>query len=341
MVLPDDNTKEKAETTLFKDREWSLVDGEICRVLNFIPVAEIKNGKVSSLSSTTPYASIHFECRKLPQIATGYITHKTDFTHLWKVFKERTVRQDQEVLFFWSKKHYRSYAKLFSVFLPRMRVMVCRKGAYQLHDPSFNPELNGEARFKAMAPIVDWKPEVMEETWEREFTSDSRRQSIPVSQLGHDLAEMTLDSLSLEEVSNKLFTQSGESLKIDDCMRNEWLILLMFSAKSGIQNADIQPDVMTSILDHYHYSIYQTKFNNDQERADFEQLVRNRYSSYRDIFNKHMTKPLEELGIFVSKQLMQSADIVLALLIAEFFLIHAESSRKFAEDVYKEFDLEM
>jgi len=162
MILPDNNTEEHPEITFLKDSEWSLIDGEICRVLDFIPTAVIKGGKVSSLSITVPYAAVHFECMKLPQIATGYITHKIDFTHLWKAFKERTIQQDEEVLFFWSKKHYKSYAKLFSAFLPRMWVMVCHQGAYQLHAPSFKPELDGEARWKATAPIEDWKPKVME-----------------------------------------------------------------------------------------------------------------------------------------------------------------------------------
>jgi hypothetical protein len=161
MILPYDNTKEQPQIAFLKDSEWSRIEGEICRVLDFIPMAKIKNGKISPLSSTTPYASIHFECRKLPQIATGYITHKIDFTHLWIAFKERTIPPDEEVLFFWSKKHYKSYTKLFSAFLPKMWVMVCPKGAYQLHNPCFKPELNGEAWWKAIAPIEDWKPKVM------------------------------------------------------------------------------------------------------------------------------------------------------------------------------------
>jgi hypothetical protein len=93
---------------------------------------------------------------------TGFITHKIDFMHLWMAFKERTIQQNEEILIIWSKKYYKSYAKLFSAFMPRMWVMVCPKGAFELYtDPSYRPELKGEARWNAKKPIVDWKPKVM------------------------------------------------------------------------------------------------------------------------------------------------------------------------------------
>lgn len=162
-IIADKDIKEPSEITLLKDSQWSLVDGEICRVLDFNPMmSEVKNGKVLSLDRTAPYASIHLECKKLPGIITGFITNKTDIIHLWMAFKERTIQQNEEVLIFWTKKHYKSYAKLFSIFLPKMWVMVCPKGAFELYDPSYRPELQGEARWKAKAPITDWKPEVME-----------------------------------------------------------------------------------------------------------------------------------------------------------------------------------
>ena len=161
-ICPDKDTKEQSGITLLKDSQWCLVDGEICRVLDFIPMGLIKNGKIMSLNRSTPYASIHLECKKLSDKITAFITHKMDFTHLWMAFKERTIQQNEEVLIIWSKKHYKSYAKLFSTFMPRIWVMVCPKGAFELYtDPSYRPELQGEARWNAQKPIADWKPEVM------------------------------------------------------------------------------------------------------------------------------------------------------------------------------------
>ena len=152
-----------AETILRKDSEWSVIDGEACKVIEFTPFAKIENGKIVAPNKTEPYASVILECKKLPQNAEGLITHKLDFQHLWTAFKGRGVGQNEEVIIFWSKKHLKSYAKMLSVFMPKLWVMVCPKGAFELMtNPKSRPELQGEARFLAERPIAEWKPEVME-----------------------------------------------------------------------------------------------------------------------------------------------------------------------------------
>ena len=162
-IPADKDIKEQSKVPLLKDSQWSVIDGELCRVIDFTPLGLIKDGKVLALNKTTPYASITLECRKLPKKITGFICHKMDFMHLWSAFKERGIKQDEEVLIFWSKKHYKKLYKIFSAFLPRLWVMVCPKGAFELEvDPGYKPELTGEARWNATKPITDWKPEVME-----------------------------------------------------------------------------------------------------------------------------------------------------------------------------------
>lgn len=162
-IIAYKNIKEQSEVTLLKDREWSVIDGELCRVIDFVPLCLIKNGKVLALNKPTPYASVHVECKKLPTKITGFICHKIDFMHLWMAFKERTVKQDEEVIIIWTKKHYKKIYKIFSAFMPRLWVMICPNGAFELKvNPSYKPELTGEARWKATKPIIDWKPEVME-----------------------------------------------------------------------------------------------------------------------------------------------------------------------------------
>lgn len=147
---------------LLKDSQWSMIDGELCRVIDFVPFGLIKDGKVLALNKTTPYASVTIECKKLPEKITGYICHKMDFMHLWLALKERGVKQDEELLIIWSKRHYKNYAKIFSGFLPRLWVMICCKGSFELeNDLNYKPELKGEARWNAAKPVVYWKPEVM------------------------------------------------------------------------------------------------------------------------------------------------------------------------------------
>jgi hypothetical protein len=134
------SSKEQSEVTLLKDSQWGVIDGELCRVINFVPLGSIKDGKVLPLNKKTPYGSITLECKKLPGKITGFITHKIDFKHLWLAFKERGIKQDEEVLILWSKKQYKKIYKIFSAFLPRLWVMICPKGAFELEtNPDYKP----------------------------------------------------------------------------------------------------------------------------------------------------------------------------------------------------------
>ncbi len=154
---------------LRKDNEWGIIDGEPCRVIEFTPSASIQDKKVITSNKTEPYAFVILECKKLPDRIKGFICHKIDFQHLWAAFKERGVQQDEEVIILYSKKQLKNYAKIFSAFMPRLWVMICKKGAFELMteeierktDTNWKPELSGEARWNAIKPIAEWKPEVM------------------------------------------------------------------------------------------------------------------------------------------------------------------------------------
>ena len=147
---------------LLKDSQWSAIDGELCRVVDSVPIASVKGGKILAIGKT-PYASVVLECEKWPTKIKGFITHKVDFIHLWTAFKERTIKQDEEVIIVWSKKNYKNIIyKIISNLMPKLWVMVCPKEAFELAtNPDYKPELKGEARWNATGPIIDWKPEVM------------------------------------------------------------------------------------------------------------------------------------------------------------------------------------
>ncbi|MDD4989839.1 MAG: hypothetical protein PHW31_00840 [Candidatus Pacebacteria bacterium] len=151
------------EIILRKDNEWSVIDGDPCRIIKFTPLVSVESGRVVVSNKTAPYASIILECKKLPQQTKGFICHKMDFQHLWTAFKERGVQQDEEVIIFWSKKHFKGFTKIFSAFMPRLWVMIYKKGAFELiTNFDSQPELQGEARFLAEKPIIEWKPKVMD-----------------------------------------------------------------------------------------------------------------------------------------------------------------------------------
>lgn len=175
------------------DDDWSAIDGEICRVVEFFPLsANMRDGCVDVSDHSTPYASVVFECPSITGKATGFITHKIDFAMLWAAFNERTqvkgafadvqydakgggpdllensklarhgVALNEEVWFVWTKKRYKWWACFTKKLFPRLLVMVCPKGAYEIANyQNFMPELRGEARFLAERPLVTWTPEVM------------------------------------------------------------------------------------------------------------------------------------------------------------------------------------
>lgn len=153
----------KSEITLLKDSEWAKIDGEVCRIIDFNPLAAVKNGKTRRVD-VMPYASITFECKKVSEKISGFINYSEDFQHLWAVFKERGVKNNEEVLIIWSRNHYTfKWVKIFSFLLPKLRVMICPKGAYELiTDDTWKSELTGEARAKASMPVLDLKSKIME-----------------------------------------------------------------------------------------------------------------------------------------------------------------------------------
>lgn len=152
---------DSSKTQLLTDKQWSVIDGEVCRATDF-------DDTISHLNKSMPYVSITIECVKLPNKAKGFITHKIDFLNLQKAFndpliKEGLDKQYTEVIFTWTKKHYKNKVySLFSHTMPKLIVMICPKGAFELMtDQNYKPELQGEARFLAEKPIVEFKPEVM------------------------------------------------------------------------------------------------------------------------------------------------------------------------------------
>jgi len=156
------------ELRLDTDREWAVIDGEPCRVLAFTPFSLIKNGKVLAGKPTDPYphAILTLECKKVQGIIKGYVWHKIDFRHLWEVFETRTVKENEEVIIFWTKRNYKYFwGRYLSYFLPKLRVDIYRKGwlEYMADPKNWEPESGERPSAKEMlTPIVSLKWEGME-----------------------------------------------------------------------------------------------------------------------------------------------------------------------------------
>lgn len=133
----------QSEIILLKDKEWSLIDGELCLITNFTPFmgSAVKDGVVISPDTSTPYASVEVKCKKAKKI-TGFITHKIDFSNLWAAFKERGFdKEKEEILIYWTAKRYKyKFYQAISNFLlailggtpmPKLIVMICPKDTYK------------------------------------------------------------------------------------------------------------------------------------------------------------------------------------------------------------------
>lgn len=161
--MPQSKKSDKSTNTLRKDGEWKAIDSKLCRVIDFEPSrASIENGKIIAADRATPYASLVLECEDGCSYK-GLITQKIDFANLWNAFRERGISENEEVIIAWSNKRYKyKWLRLFSVFLPKLWVMICPKGAFKLMtDPRYRPELSGEARWNAQKPVVELKSDLM------------------------------------------------------------------------------------------------------------------------------------------------------------------------------------
>ena len=151
------------ETGLIRDSDWEPLDGEVCRVIEFTPLAGRMEGTKVKSSSMWAYASIELESPVLAGPTTGFITHKIDFKHLSEAFSRSENEPDTEVLIFWTRQHYKPGVKLFGRLMPRMWVMLCHKNAYEVWtDEAYRAELDTSEQVRARTPIAQWKPDVMQ-----------------------------------------------------------------------------------------------------------------------------------------------------------------------------------
>ncbi|KKQ80805.1 MAG: hypothetical protein UT02_C0002G0030 [Parcubacteria group bacterium GW2011_GWC2_38_7] len=179
-----DNNKQE-EIILLKDKEWSLIDGDLCLVTTFTPLDGnfVKDGIVTSSNTLAPYAAIEITCRTATKI-TGFITHKIDFANLWHVFKEINFNPEkEEVQIYWTTKHYNNLiAKIISFLyltfigmtpLPKMFVMLYKKGTFDKlqsenqfstgNNLKLPPKSNAQVFIYGSIPISFWMPDIMKE----------------------------------------------------------------------------------------------------------------------------------------------------------------------------------
>jgi len=116
---------------ILTDKQWEAVGKSSFLITDFTPlVGFVENGEVKSVNVRTPYGTIDIENESsLREIAA--INHKIDFLNLWSIFKERGIKDDEEVIAFNIKDRYKGLLRLTSSALPKLWIFVCHKGTYR------------------------------------------------------------------------------------------------------------------------------------------------------------------------------------------------------------------
>ena len=146
---------------LRKNSEWKKMEKKLCRVIKFTPVAKVENDGVIASDRSSPYASVDLDCEG--ERIKGFVTHKEDFKNLWKALKEDDASEEHEVIITWTNGYKNFLFQLLAFMLPKLQVMVCKKGSFELMiNQKHRPELTGEARALEQRPLVWLKSDVME-----------------------------------------------------------------------------------------------------------------------------------------------------------------------------------
>ena len=145
-----------------KDLPWKQFDWHFFRVEHFLPLSSVEQGRIKDISKFKPYAILrvydpNFESEdeelSLP------VLHKLDFIHLWEVYRQRGITQDEEVVV-----HYEppSGARmLFGNIFPQLRIEVKPQGSLDYIVRFLNNEeksINWDNYNERTRAIATWDP---------------------------------------------------------------------------------------------------------------------------------------------------------------------------------------
>lgn len=120
-----------------RDISWKSIEGQGFRVETFLPLAYIEAGKIKEPVKFMPYATLFVESPYFDSLAMKIsgskmilVCHKLDFCHLWELYKEREVQDNEEVIVSYSPPEQR-ILRLFGGMMPHIRVQVMPKGTIE------------------------------------------------------------------------------------------------------------------------------------------------------------------------------------------------------------------
>jgi len=133
-------TAHKEPPVLGKAIPWKQVEGQFLRVRWCSFFASIEDGTIKA-DPTGAYAALEVECPSLTDNAVIVVSSKDDFRHLWELYKERQVEDDEEVLLTCTPVDRKGSWGLIRMLLPCLDIMVYPKGHLkEAYDPKFRPK---------------------------------------------------------------------------------------------------------------------------------------------------------------------------------------------------------
>jgi hypothetical protein len=133
---------------------WKQVEGQFLRVRWCSFFASIQDGTIEPAPMGS-YAALGVECPSLTGEAFIVVSSKVDFRHLWELYKQRQVADDEEVLLSYAPVDQKRLGRLIGMLLPCLDIMVYPKGHFEeMYDPNFKPQSSATWS----RPRARWKP---------------------------------------------------------------------------------------------------------------------------------------------------------------------------------------
>jgi len=166
-----------------------------------------------------------------------------------------------------------------------------------------------------------------------------KRQTVPLGLVADGLATIILRESSRKRVGEVFAGTLRDQEEIDERARRELLALKMFCATRAASDTLDRPGSAERLLDLLHEKIFLSESSTADERARFEQQLRERYKSYHSILNGS-GDPVRCLGTFFADKFLSTNDAAIVHLTAQTFFRQLDLIRTALGQIFSEFDLE-
>jgi len=167
----------------------------------------------------------------------------------------------------------------------------------------------------------------------------SKKHTVPLGLVAEGLATIILRESSSKKIGEVFAGTLRDQDEIDEQGRRELLVLKMFCATRAAADALERPGSAERLLDLLHEKIYVSELSTPEERANFEQHLRERYRSYHNILNES-GDPVRSLGTFFADKFLNTNDAALVHLTAQTFFHQLELTRTALGQIFSEFEFE-